>query len=359
MGFAVKQYAAVLQDMLSCIIANQDKITDFNEGSVVGSFCEAVALEVEQLYILGRVGFENNLLDVPFYAFDFTKQPAASGAGEVTFSRPGSSGTIDIPQGTLVGTSAGIKFETTEDGEISDGNTESSAIGIAALEAGQVGNVPAATITQILTPITGVTGVSNAAATTGGQDEETDAEYLKRFREFVEGLGKSSVAGLVAGAKLVEGVRSASVVEHFPPVSGYNATMYIDDGAGNASSELIASVEEALIGDGTESKPGRKGAGINLRVLAPSKVTITVTATVTSDGTLSDAVICYNIKQALSDHINNLLIGEDVIRMRLIEVIMGVTGVADIDMTVPASNTTISDTQIARVTDGDMTISFA
>ena len=74
MAFGVKRYSKILQDMATWIIANQSKVTDLNEGSVIRSYCEAVGLEVEQLYIKGHVGFERELKSVPFYAFDFSKQ---------------------------------------------------------------------------------------------------------------------------------------------------------------------------------------------------------------------------------------------------------------------------------------------
>ena len=357
MPFSVKRYPAILQDMVDWIIANQDKITDLNEGSVIRSFCEAVALEIEQLYIKTRVGFDRELKSVPFYAFNFTKEGAQKASGTVKFSRTGTSGTIDIPAGTLIATADGIQFETTEDGFIQDGETESQGINIKAVEEGRDSNVPANTIDTIITPISGVEGVYNPTSTTGGQDEESDAEYLKRFQEFIEGLGKSNKAGLIAGAKSVEGVRSASVVEHFPPEAGYNVTVYIDDGAGNASQDLIDAVKSVLIGDRTSGNPGYKAGGINLRVLAPTKVTIDVAVEITDDGTFSQATIEYNVKQAIENYINNLWIGDDVIQNKIIEVIMAVSGVADLNLTDPGSNIAIGEGQIART--GMITITFA
>lgn len=355
--FAVKKYKDLLEDMVTWVIANQDKITDFNEGSLVRTLLEAMALAAEQIYIKGRIGFEDGLKEVPFYAFKFEKDVAAYSAGTVVFSRAGSSGTVDIPINTLISTTDGLQFQTTAAGEITDGNNDSAAIAIQAMKSGTLYNVAAATIVIIVSPITGVDTVTNASGTSGGLDAETDVEFLERFQQHIEGLSKSNESGLIAGAKSVEGVRSASVIEHFPPSSSYNATVYIDDGAGNAPQVLLDAVIAILIGEGTETDPGYKAGGVNIRVLAPTKVTITVTVEVDEDGSVAREVLEYIVENAITDYINNLLIGEDCIRNKIIEAIMGVSGVGDIDVTVPASNTSISDVQIARV--GVITITWA
>jgi len=357
MAFAVKRFDDILTDMINWMVANQTKVTDFNEGSIVRTFCEAVGLEVEQLYIRARVGFGIELKEIPFYAFNFSRESAQQASGNVKFTRSGTSGTTDIPINTLVSTTDGTQFETTAAGQITPGNSESADIPILAVEGGTDGNVPAATITVLVTPITDVISVTNDASTTGGQNEESEEEYLQRFREFIEGLGDSNISGLVSGAKSVSGVRSASVIEHFPPSSSYNATVYIDDGAGNASQALIDAVELVLIGDGTSVNPGKKAGGINIQVLAPTKVTINVTVEITGDGTVSEESMEYLTTQAIENYVNNLTIGDDVIYNELVKSIMGVEGVLDIDITVPSSNTTINDNQIART--GTVTITFA
>lgn len=356
-AIAVKKYKDLLDDMISWVVANQSKLTDFNEGSMVRTILESIALLAEQIYIKTRVGFEDGLIDVPFYAFNFEKDAPQKAAGEVIFSRTGTSGTVDIPIGTLIATADGLQFRTTEAAEITDGNNDSSATDIQAMRAGSLYNVAASTIVIIVSPLSGVDSVDNASATSGGLDEESDSAFLDRFQQFIEGLGQANVAGLIAGAKGIDGVRSASVVEHFPPSSSYNASVYIDDGAGNAPQALLDSVEDVLIGDGTGTVPGYKAAGINIQVLAPTKVTVTVTVEVDDDGTVSREALEYQIENAITGYINNLLIGEDCVRNKIIEAIIAVTGVADLTLTVPASNTTISGVQIARV--GTIVITWA
>jgi len=356
MAFSLKLFAAILEDMVNWMIATQSKITDFNEGAVTRSFLEAVGYEIEQLYIRTRVGFDKSLPSIPFYAFNFIRKAGQKSSGTVVFSRSGTTGEITIPIGNLVATTDGTQFETTTTGIISNGNQDSNSVSITATKEGSESNVPANTIIVIITPVNGVEAVDNSAGTTGGSNEETDEEFIKRFREFIEGLGQSNESGLITGAKLVTGIRSVSTIEHFPPSSGYNVSVYIDDGAGNAPQNLIDAALLKLKGDGTVDCPGYKAAGVNIQVLGPTKVVQDVTVTVTDDGRLSEATMKYNIEQAIESYINNLILGDDIIQNMLIKAIMAVDGVADITLTTPANNITINYNQIART--GEITISF-
>lgn len=353
-----KLYREILADMQAWMIANQDRVTDFNSGGVLASFLEASARQFEEAYVRVKTGFETYLPLLPYEVFGFERKPGLYAAGTVVFSRSDTSGAVSIPSGTIVGTESGILFETQEDGTIADGSTDSASVSIRASETGTAGNVPAGTVTTIVSTVAGVETVTNAAQLTGGQDDETITEFKRRFRQYIDGLGKSNVHGLVSAALAQEGVRSASLVEHFPPDSGiYNASLYIDDGAGNAPDALIETVQTVIDGDGTEENPGHRAAGMNVRVLAPTAVTVDLTVEIESDGSYSDEVIRSEVETAVEEYVNNLRLGDDLIVNRIREQIMAVAGVYDITtMSAPASNTTIAANQIARF--GTATITF-
>lgn len=355
--FATKTFSEIYEDMKSWVIANQDKITDFNSGSIISSLLEAVANEIEEIYRRAKIGFLNYLPLLPFYAFGFSKIAGTKSAGSVVFSRNVSTASpITIPIGTIVSTSSGLNFVTTAEGTILANQTDSGSVSIQASDIGVAYNVPSSSVTTITTTVTGVDTVTNASSTTGGLDNESDDDFQTRFRQYCVGLGRSNTYGLVAGAMTVTNVRSVSPIEHFPPVSQYNVTLYIDDGAGNAPNDMIAAVLNVLLGDGTDTYPGYKAAGINLRVLAPTKVTIAVTATITSNATVDQAEITTNITDRVTAYINGLKIGEDVIFNEIVRIIKGVPGVYDLILTAPSSNTSISTSQIARA--GTFTITY-
>ena len=356
--FNPKSYRTILADMEAWIIANQDYITDFNQGSGISAFCEAVSQQIEQVYLRGKIGFIRYLPELPFYAFGFSKQAGTKSVGEVVFSR--NVATVDavtIPIGTLISTPSGLIYSTTTEGVILSGETDSGDVSIQANDVGGNFKVPAHSISTMTTPVVGVDSVDNASSTTGGADEEDDNSFQQRFREYVLGLGKGNVYGLITAAKSITGVRSASAIEHFPPLSDiYNVSLYVDDGAGNAPDEMIEDVLDIILGDSTATNPGYKPAGINLRVLGPTKVTVAIAVVITDTGDVSRTTISTNVAAAVTDYINNLQIGEDVIFNELVQRIMEVVGVYDLEMTNPLTNVSIGSTQIARV--GEIAITY-
>ena len=357
MAIGVKKFAAIVDDMSSWIIANQDKITDFNEGSVIRSFVEAVAKEVEGLYLKTKIGFIKSLIEIPGFVFGVEREDEQYAIGEIQYSRSGTSGVITVPIDSIATTEDGIRFKTTEIGTIANGNNDSNLIDAKAISSGKESNVLADTITVMETSIPGAETVTNPSEFTGGLDAENDTEYTERFQQYIEGLGVCNKSGIKAMAKSITSVRSASIVEHFPPVASYNFTVYIEDGYGNASDTMITEVEEKLLGDGTEGNEGVKAAGINIRVLAPTKVTQAVTVEITDDGILSQALIQYNVEKAISDYFERLELGDDIVRGMLIRAILGANGAVDADLTLPAANVTIGAAQIASL--GVITVTFA
>ena len=63
------------------------------------------------------------------------------------------------------------------------------------------------------------------------------------------------------------------------------------------------------------------------------------------------------MRTAIKDYINTLAISGDVIRSELIRRIMAVEGVYDVILTLPATNITMLDDQLARTTDVNVVIS--
>lgn len=348
-SFSVKRLSQILSDMIIYIIANQDALTDFNEGSLIRTFCESIGIEMEELYVKVKLGFTESLFDIPLLLFLFPPLTGQKAAGLVIFSRTGTTGIVAILTGTIVVSDDGVRFETTADGSIADGNTSSSPIPIMAVSEGRGGNVPANTINTIETPITGIDSVTNAAGTTGGQNAETESQYQRRFAEMIEGLGGANLAGIKKACRDVTGVRSVSIIEHFPPIDTYNMSVYIDDGAGNCPDVLKAAVELKLLGDGTENNEGTKAGGIKLRVLAPSKRIQNIAMAVVTDGISDVLVIEAAIEAALLEHFSTLELGKDIIYNKLIDIIMGITGVTDVNLTTPSANVSIASDEIAVI----------
>jgi len=348
-GFTTKQFDDIVSDMVAYIIANSSSITDLSPGSVIRSFVEGSALSMEEIYVGIYLGFRRYLDNVQETAFDFERKNGTKAAVDVVFSRAIANGEITIPIGTRVKTASGLRFLTTEIGTIAAGQVNSNAVSCEAESAGSSYNIGSGTLTVLEDSIAGVDTVTNSLAATGGVDQESDIAYKTRFQAYIEGLGRSNIAGLTAGALSVEGITSVSVVELFPPVGNVNVDLYVDDGSAvEVSAAKVLEVQGVIDGDGTEDNPGYRSAGVNVVVQAPSIVTQDITMSVEVLSGVDTDQLENDIVDAVSGYVNTLGVGVDIIYNEIVGAIMGVYGVVDVDLTVPAANVTIAATQVGR-----------
>lgn len=88
------------------------------------------------------------------------------------------------------------RFVTLEDVTISSSGT--ATVPIQAFEAGPDGNVAAGTIDTVVTPLAAAISVTNAAATVGGRNRETDQEFRERYLSSVDKPGGSNTDAIHA-----------------------------------------------------------------------------------------------------------------------------------------------------------------
>lgn len=102
---------------------------------------------------------------------------------------------VEVPEGYLAETTAGVQYITLQSGVISDGSVTLPAT---AAVAGPDGNTPEGTITIITNPLSSITGVTNVAAFDGGRDTETDAEFRERYYLSVDFAGGVNIDAIAA-----------------------------------------------------------------------------------------------------------------------------------------------------------------
>lgn len=146
-----------------------------------------------------------------------TRLPATS--SRVQLSITGTAGTV-IPAGSLVSTSdTGDQFSTeqaiTLDGA-GNGSVFASAVNTGPITA------LAGTVTEIDTPITGWSSVTNSADAQAGTDEETDVELRARRERSVARDAQSIVDAIFAGVANVAGVTQTVVLENDTNVTDSN-----------------------------------------------------------------------------------------------------------------------------------------
>lgn len=251
--FEPKSYTFILNRLTNRVVARSN-LTGLESGGQLHTILTGFAREMDdanfQMSNLRDIWSINTATgtDLDERALDFpitevTRGEATKATGNVTFSRSGTSGTVNIPVGTIVRTANGdAKYETTASGSIADTSSTSGAVTIQALVAGAAGNTDAATITQF-DAIAGVETVTNASAVAGGTDKESDETFRAKIRTYLRSLARGTPDALkfaVLGIT-VDGagtIRSADVVEDF--VNGV-ATIYVDNGTGTISTTTVVS----------------------------------------------------------------------------------------------------------------------
>lgn len=218
------------------------------------------------------------------------------------------------------------------------------AVTMTADVAGVQGNVAAATVSKINTPITGITSVTNEAAFNGGTDEETDDARKKRFQSYVSGLARGTKPAVEFGAKTVTGCVKARAFDLDDDVTIPTGTikLYISDSAGTADSTLIANVTTAV--------EAYKPAGSSVVIAAPSIVSVNVTAVITVAAGFNKDTLITQVKQTITDHITGLNMGDEVYLSKLYQKIIDTNAAAItfVSISAPSGDTVIANNQIAR-----------
>lgn len=355
----VKSFDQIMSDMTAYILANAPQITDLTPGSIIRSFLESSATSIEEVYVSVYLGFQRALQTVAPDKFSFARQTGTYASASVVFTAAvAPSQNIIIPLGTRVQTSSGLLFDTTIQGVILSGQTTSGSIGVTAEHIGTIYNVGAGAINTMKDDVNGVNSVSNALAAAGGTDAESDFSYQNRFQLYIEGLAGSNQAGLLGAALAISGITSASIVENFPPVSNVNAYLYIDNGSPTGTpAALVTQVQTAIDGDGTTANPGYRSAGVNVVVVASTILSQNFTLSVTpTNQNVDTSTLITDVKTAITNYVNNLAIGKNIIFAEVIASVMGVFGAYNVSFSVPTGDVTVSSNQAARV--GTITVTI-
>lgn len=111
---------------------------------------------------------------------------------------------------------------------------------------------------------------------------------------------------------------------------------------------LVAEVQKVLEGNPRDAVryPGVKAAGIFLSVEAPIIRRVTVRVSITAEPSFNETDLVQPVRLAIESYINNLKIGDDVIRSRIIDSAHDVEGVKDIIVSSPTSNITVLENEL-------------
>lgn len=253
-----------------------------------------------------------------------TQIPAVSATGSITFT---GTPAATLPLGTLVRTTAGQQYKTTEAGIVAANGI--ITVAATAVIAGSAGNVPDNQTVTLLSAPVGINASALMTHMADGYDAETLASLLERVLDHL----RHPPAGGNANdyrrwAREVAGVTSAFV---YPLRRGLGTTDVVILSNGAPASALLQSTVRAYIDE-------RSPAGGDFTVLTASLVNVNITASVVlSAGTLL-ADVQASVLSALNNYFSTLAPGDTVNRSRILATLTDVPGVTDVTLTAPAAS---------------------
>ncbi len=278
------------------------------------------------------------------------RREATKALGLVAFCRSEASaatgGNVPIPAGRIVRTKPdgqGIvyRYVTTADAVLPAGSVQ-VLVPVEAEEYGRGANATAGQICELVTTVSGVESVTNAAdwLTSEGADTETDASLQKRYVlkwQANQGLTKY---GYESWALEITGVIAAAILDQHPRGQG-TVDVVVKGAAGMPTTALLDKVRARVAEDAPQND--------DWLVKAPTAVPVAIVATLEIvSGT--EALILAEAEQRIralfedpSDvaGITALQIGEDLPRDRLVAALMAVAGVKRVVWTSPAGDVAV------------------
>lgn len=257
--------------------------------------------------------------------------PAASAEGKIRFLlNDVRAENITIKAGTVCMNAGGERFITTEDTVISAGDKYCDAPAKAA-EAGETGNVSSGTIVYMTVPPIGVSACSNTDRFTGGSDEETDESLRARVLHSFSKLPNGANAAFYEKEVLeYEGVAAVKVL---PKARGIGTVDIIVSAAdGLPDSDMLAGIKAEL--------DKKREICVDLKVKAPTEKKLDLTAALAIEDGYEFSEVKANVKAAVEKYFDGHLLGEDVIRVKLGEIIFHVPGVKNYKITGPEADVT-------------------
>lgn len=245
--------------------------------------------------------------------------------------------TYSVVNLTITGTPSAI----IENGQASDGTyiwdlpeqviIPDSGVIIVEAKCHVAGNIQAApdSITQIVTPTFGWTGVTNNSSATSGSDIETDADLRGRYAESAYSPSSTVFDGIDAAIRTVSGVKrvkgyenDTNVAIQDPDLDPHSIMFVVEGGADNEVAEQI--LYKKTPGCGTVGETAvdlftAMGNTTTIKFQRPAAVTIKVEISIT---TLSgyNTAFADEIKNRIVDYINGLDIGENLYTNMLIAI---------------------------------------
>ena len=377
-GFIAPRAADLLTIIRDDFEARSGIDVDWEEDLVLGTLTASMAAQLgdlaeglQALYDSFDVNNATGLaLDNLCQIVGVTRDPST--AGSVTLTLTGTTGTV-IPAGSLVegGTSdTAARWETSESVTLSGGT---GSVVATCTTRGRI-TADAGTVTKIVTPVSGWSAVTNAAAATPGVERETDTDLRARRAESLSVAGTTSVAALrtallaldfVTAAVVLENATDADVTTSGVAIDAYGvAVILYPSTLTTAQKEQVATTMFAKIAAGTPlmgavtaTVTKADGATHTLRWAWATTTAVNVAVQVTAFDTgyvLADVQDA--IEAAITTYFAGLTVGAAARRLDIFAALAAIPGVAAVALSLNSGSTDITPNLNVLLTEGTVTI---
>jgi uncharacterized phage protein gp47/JayE len=310
---------------------------------------------------------------------NITRRQATFSTGTLTAT--GTPGVVLLAGAFLGGTSTGGRVTPVSDTTIPIGGTVT--VPVRAVDAGDT-TYTAGTVTDIVTPVFGLTGITNASDISGGQNLETDEEFRIRRRLTLQNAGSSNIEGIRNALLAFDYVINSVVIENTLDVPdgdgrpGHSIECYILTDLGGAINTFATELQELCVaiwnakpagietvGDFSDTVIDSQSLTHTVYISEAVQVAVTLSFTLSTNSDVNEGpTFPANgndlIKAALVEYVLGLNIGQDVWKNQIEAVISSIAGVKGISlflMNGANANLSIAATELATLDTADITIS--
>jgi uncharacterized phage protein gp47/JayE len=342
-----KRMSEIYSRLVDYTITGTDEINDFSVGSAMRAIYEAIAMELEQYYVLNRENMAEAIEQGVYSSFGFTRKKSvrAYGVVQVTFHNAIQTDIILSRGSRFLSSSKSYPqiYETLVDYRIPKGSLVAD-FEVYCLSPGATGNIPANTLDMMQAPIANTRLVTNPAAFQTGQDQEPLEEQRSRFNAFIKSLSKATKDAIEYGTRTVEEVAGVYVEEETGRVN-----VYAHDRNGNLTDTVKAKIETVL--------DDYRAAGIPVRVLPVTRKSVDVDVTITLTNKNAVTTTFQNkVALEISRYLNSMQTSQSLILSELISIIKYIDRqlIYDVSFTTPTGNIVLLGSEIIRA--GNVTI---
>lgn len=266
-------------------------------------------------YISSALG--KDLDRLVFDLFGIIRKSASPAYGEVQFTTTSPvAAAFNIGSGTQLQTSDGKQFITVGSVTFPAASSGPVTAIVRSALAGSDQQAASGRITSILSVLVGAPSdlsVTNALATAGADDEETDDDFRARARDFFLSARRGTVSAIRNGALSVPGVRKAYVFEDFDLLGrpGRDVQLIITDAftdqlVGVTTPATYIAQSQAFARAVSNALDEYRAAGVGIRTIVAQVVIQSVTLSLRFRAGVDTEAVSLSARSAVMEFINSL-----------------------------------------------------